>query len=215
MAGTAAVHLHVIRVAEHGGPGFLHLENDLLRRRVAGVALGDAERLAPVVAGAARFPLLHFGHADLLVGARRVELVVAGVALHRFQMLGMAEEHRAGLLDLEGDVLHPVAGGALAHAERLLAVVALAARFPLLHILHGGGDLGAARGLVTALATHVGALFRFLLKMHLVAEDNLPRSFRVVGDVPELHGWRSGSSDCECGQNDDCRSASHGFSSQR
>ncbi len=179
---------------------------------MAGLAPVDAEGFVAVVASPARFPLLHLRHGRRRVVPGGENRVVARGALHALQVIGVAEVHRACLFDLVGDVFHLVASGALRDGECMLAVVALAARFPLLHVRHGGLDFRGVRVFVAAFAGRFSPLGVFHLQMGRVAEDHLARPVSLVHYVLQLQCHRPGCCQCQCGQHGECGSASHGLS---
>ena len=112
-----------------------YFEDDIASRMTL-AALVDAEGSLSIVAGAAGFPFIHFRHRyPLVVGSRVIQFFVAGIALHIFQVLVMAENNRSCFADLEGNVLYLVTRGALAEGKGGFAV-AHATGFPFFHIGH-------------------------------------------------------------------------------
>lgn len=155
-------------VAEKGLSGLPHIEGDLNGGSMAFVAVPlDREAYTPVVAGTARFPLLHVGHFPTLVVRTGNEqfAVAVGAAVH-LQVLVVAEARIVG----HGDVPDRMALAAVPRdRESRLAIVAGAARLPLFHLRHteaGASGAGQEDAIVT-----VVALEQQVVKA--VAEQNL------------------------------------------
>ncbi len=135
------------------------------------------------MAGAARLPLLHGLHGYIgVVGGRPEDGIVAvGASVGpEPQMEGMAEDHGAEGGDVDGDLFGHMAAGARRQAEGALAVVAGAARRPLLHGFHGH-----RRCLVADREERVvteGAVVAQGLEVDRVAEGDRTRGLGGKGD---------------------------------
>ena len=130
-------------MAEFGVAGIGDFETQLFGR-MALLALRYGERLFFVMARPAGLPFSHGCHGDRFVVAGCVQLGVAGAAVVHFQMFVVAEDGRAGFLDLEDDLLGRVAFRALGDGEGLFLVVTGTAGPPFFHGGHGNPLCAAA-----------------------------------------------------------------------
>ena len=92
---------------------------------VAVDALLKREGVFTIVTGAAGFSFFHSSHSDsvaLSLGGEQAGMTVAAVVA--FDVFGMFEEGRPGFLDLEGDLLDRVTGGAFVDPKGFFAIMA-------------------------------------------------------------------------------------------
>lgn len=125
----------------------------------------DREAAAPVVTGTARYTLLHVRHsAPFVLRSCLIELAVTIITGIHLRVLDMTETGIIDKIDLPGRMTL-VAGSC--HAESRLAVMAASARFPFLHLSHGG-MLTAATGvksLIMAIVTLIERLMNHVTEL--------------------------------------------------
>ena len=101
-----------------------------------------------VMAGAAGLPLFHVSHGKALGGnTGGYDCIMAITALKQAPVADMAELDDSGCLESEGDIRRGSGVALIAaccDAKGGLAVMACAAGFALLHLLHGIADAAGA-----------------------------------------------------------------------
>ncbi len=180
---TAAEHAGVNLVTEEYVTCILFRNRDLPSWMAAAAVVGDAEGGVSVMAGAAGFPFTHGVHAGFGVFACRwfVDVRVALIATEHAGVDIVAEEGRAGRLDLKGDLPGRVATATVVgDAKGGVSVMAGAAGFSFTHGVHGDfWVLSRCRfidvGVAFAATEHAG--------VNIMAEEGRAGRFNINGNV--------------------------------
>ncbi len=174
-------------------PFFMRYCPELHLVALLAVTLG-AEGVLAVVTGAAGFPLLHPPHADMLHTSLEGEDLGVAVGAFVHAEMELVAEFDVPPVGLEGyhARLEPLVAAVAVAGDGgcILAVVAGAAGFALLHVGHGeaaaypfvGEDFGMAGG---ALVIHV--------EMKLVAEDRVVDPLGLEHHLFRLHSFVAGA----------------------
>ena len=192
MAFCAAVHSHMGTMAE----SYISCAFDRVRYFPHGVAfctIFQGKCPFAVMAGTARFPLLHVSHACLGVRAGVEYPAVADGALHGLQMPCVTELDRAGFLDLVGDLADFVAMDTVSQGKSRGTVVAGAAGFPLFHVSHCEPSIFVFFADMAGLAAEIGGCPAFFLQVDLVTENHGAGILGGVRNILQFHGRNHGN----------------------